>query len=177
MILGRRNCVLLRWSERLLPLRHVMTANLLEFDLEGLAAFCERLGEKRFRATQLFRWIHQRGAASFDDMSDLAKSLREKLKSCAEMKPLAVITQHISGDGTIKWLFDVGGGDAVEAVFIPEDGLELPQDDCRGTDDLPGIEQVLDRAHFCPHQARSEDDAKVVLTHLALLRKRQYFLT
>ncbi len=98
-----------------------MTANLLEFDLEGLAAFCERLGEKRFRATQLFRWIHQRGASSFDDMSDLAKSLREKLKTCAEMKPLVVITQHISGDGTIKWLFDVGGGDAVEAVFIPED--------------------------------------------------------
>lgn len=98
-----------------------MTANLLEFDLEGLAAFCERLGEKRFRATQLFRWIHQRGASSFDDMSDLAKSLREKLKTCAEMKPLAVITQHISADGTIKWLFDVGGGDAVEAVFIPED--------------------------------------------------------
>ncbi|MBX9817061.1 MAG: 23S rRNA (adenine(2503)-C(2))-methyltransferase RlmN, partial [Burkholderiaceae bacterium] len=93
-----------------------MTANLLEFDLEGLAAFCERLGEKRFRATQLFRWIHQRGASSFDDMSDLAKSLREKLKTCAEMKPLTVITQHISGDGTIKWLFDVGGGDAVEAV-------------------------------------------------------------
>ncbi|HCX82651.1 MAG: 23S rRNA (adenine(2503)-C(2))-methyltransferase [Curvibacter sp. RIFCSPHIGHO2_12_FULL_63_18] len=98
-----------------------MTANLLEFDLEGLAAFCERLGEKRFRATQLFRWIHQRGASSFDDMSDLAKSLREKLKTCAEMKPLAVITQHLSGDGTIKWLFDVGAGDAVEAVFIPED--------------------------------------------------------
>jgi len=98
-----------------------MTANLLELDLEGLAAFCERLGEKRFRATQLFRWIHQRGASSFDDMSDLAKSLREKLKTCAEMRPLALITQHISGDGTIKWLFDVGGGDAVEAVFIPED--------------------------------------------------------
>ncbi|TAH11529.1 MAG: 23S rRNA (adenine(2503)-C(2))-methyltransferase RlmN [Curvibacter sp.] len=98
-----------------------MTANLLEFDLDGLAVFCERLGEKRFRATQLFRWIHQRGASSFDDMSDLAKSLREKLKTCAEIKPLSVITQHISDDGTIKWLFDVGAGDAVEAVFIPED--------------------------------------------------------
>ncbi|MDR7305472.1 23S rRNA (adenine(2503)-C(2))-methyltransferase RlmN [Rhodoferax saidenbachensis] len=98
-----------------------MTANLLEFDLEGLAAFCERLGEKRFRATQLFRWIHQRGAADFDTMSDLAKSLREKLKTCAEMRALPVITQHMSADGTIKWLFDVGQGDAVEAVFIPED--------------------------------------------------------
>ena len=61
-----------------------MTANLLDFDLEGLAAFCERLGEKRFRATQLFRWIHQRGAREFDQMSDLAKSLREKLKTSAD---------------------------------------------------------------------------------------------
>ena len=54
-----------------------MTANLLDYDLEGLAAFCERLGEKRFRATQLFRWIHQKGAHDFDQMSDMAKSLRE----------------------------------------------------------------------------------------------------
>ncbi len=98
-----------------------MTANLLDYDLEGLAAFCERLGEKRFRATQLFRWIHQKGANSFDQMSDLAKSLREKLKTTARLEGLAVITQHESADGTIKWLFDVGQGDAVEAVFIPED--------------------------------------------------------
>ncbi len=98
-----------------------MTVNLLDYDLEGLAVFCEKLGEKRFRATQLFRWIHQKGAANFDEMSDLAKSLREKLKVCAHIQPLAVISQHQSGDGTIKWLFDVGGGDAVEAVFIPED--------------------------------------------------------
>jgi 23S rRNA (adenine2503-C2)-methyltransferase len=98
-----------------------MTANLLEFDLEGLAAFCERLGEKRFRATQLFRWIHQRGASDFDQMSDLAKSLREKLKTTAHVAGLQVISQHESADGTVKWLFDVGNGDAVEAVFIPED--------------------------------------------------------
>jgi 23S rRNA (adenine2503-C2)-methyltransferase len=98
-----------------------MTANLLDFDLEGLAAFCERLGEKRFRATQLFRWIHQKGAAGFDEMSDLAKSLREKLKTRAVISPLSVQAQHISSDGTIKWLFDVGGGNAIETVFIPED--------------------------------------------------------
>ncbi|HSI55434.1 MAG: 23S rRNA (adenine(2503)-C(2))-methyltransferase RlmN [Ramlibacter sp.] len=98
-----------------------MTANLLDFDLEGLAAFCEGLGEKRFRATQLFRWIHQRGARDFDQMSDLAKSLREKLRTSARIEGLAVISQHESKDGTIKWLFDVGAGDAVEAVFIPED--------------------------------------------------------
>jgi len=98
-----------------------MTANLLDFDLEGLAAFCERLGEKRFRATQLFRWIHQRGASEFGQMSDLAKSLREKLATTAHVAGLQVISQHKSADGTIKWLFDVGNGDAVEAVFIPED--------------------------------------------------------
>ncbi len=97
------------------------STNLLNFDLDGLAAFCETLGEKRFRATQLFRWIHQRGAADFAQMSDLAKSLRSKLQGCAHVTPLPVLTQNISQDGTIKWLFDVGAGDAVEAVFIPED--------------------------------------------------------
>jgi len=97
------------------------TANLLEFDLEGLAAFCEKLGEKRFRATQLFRWIHQRGAHEFSQMTDLAKSLREKLATTAHIAALPVISQHESADGTIKWLFDVGDGNAVEAVFIPED--------------------------------------------------------
>ncbi len=99
-----------------------MTANLLDYDLEGLAAFCERLGEKRFRATQLFRWVHQKGASQFDQMSDLAKSLREKLKKSAHVQAPNVISQHISADGTIKWLFDVGDGNAVETVFIPEDG-------------------------------------------------------
>ena len=98
-----------------------MTANLLDFDLEGLAAFCERLGEKRFRAMQLFRWIHQKGASDFDEMSDLAKSLREKLKTTAEIKALPLLAQHISLDGTIKWLFDVGSGNAIETVFIPEE--------------------------------------------------------
>jgi 23S rRNA (adenine2503-C2)-methyltransferase len=99
-----------------------MTVNLLGYDLEGLAVFCDRLGEKRYRAVQLFRWIHQRGATQFDEMSDLAKSLREKLKTTAHIKALDVVSQHISSDGTIKWLFDVGGGDAVETVFIPEEG-------------------------------------------------------
>ncbi len=98
-----------------------MTANLLEYDLEGLAAFCERLGEKRFRAVQLFRWIHQKGVANFDEMSDLARSLRQKLIGVAEVRALPVLTQQESRDGTIKWLFDVGDGNAVESVFIPED--------------------------------------------------------
>ncbi|MFO0490770.1 MAG: 23S rRNA (adenine(2503)-C(2))-methyltransferase RlmN, partial [Curvibacter sp.] len=98
-----------------------MTANLLDLDLDGLSVFCERLGEKRYRATQLFRWIHQKGASSFDQMSDLAKSLRQKLITSARIEGLQVISQHISADGTIKWLFDVGDGNAVESVFIPEE--------------------------------------------------------
>ena len=98
-----------------------MTTNLLDLDLDAMAAFCERLGEKRFRATQLFRWIHQRGVSDFDQMSDLAKSLREKLKGCAHVSGLQAISEHASADGTVKWLFDVGGGNAVETVFIPED--------------------------------------------------------
>jgi len=96
--------------------------NLLEFDLPGLTAFCQRLGEKPFRATQLFRWVHQRGQADFSAMSDLAKSLRDKLAGQACVATLPVVSEQASADGTIKWLFDVGGGDAVETVFIPETG-------------------------------------------------------
>lgn len=99
-----------------------MTANLLDFDLEGLARFCAGLSEKRFRAIQLFRWIHQRGVADFFAMTDLARSLRDKLASAACVKGLEVISEQVSSDGTIKWLFDVGDGNAVETVFIPEEG-------------------------------------------------------
>jgi 23S rRNA (adenine2503-C2)-methyltransferase len=98
-----------------------MAVNLLDFDLAGLATYCEGLGEKRFRAVQLYRWIHQRGERDFARMSDLAKSLRARLDGVAEVRDLPVLSEHESGDGTVKWLFDVGGGNAVEAVFIPED--------------------------------------------------------
>ena len=96
-------------------------ANLLEFDRDALAVFCEQLGEKRFRATQLFRWIHQKGAADFAQMSDLAKSLRDKLAGRAVIDAMPVISEQASSDGTIKWLFDAGAGNAIETVFIPED--------------------------------------------------------
>lgn len=98
----------------------VMVANLLDYDLDGLAAFCGQLGEKRFRATQLFRWIHQKGVADFGQMTDLAKSLRDKLTGSAQVLSPKVVSRHDSADGTIKWLFDVGAGDVIETVFIPE---------------------------------------------------------
>ena len=96
------------------------SVNLLDFDLDALAAWCGAQGEKRFRAVQLFRWIHQKGESDFAQMSDLAKSLRDKLAARAVVQPLKVISEQVSTDGTVKWLFDVGGGDAVETVFIPE---------------------------------------------------------
>lgn len=95
--------------------------NLLDYDPDGLAAYCASLNEKPFRARQLQRWIHQMGAADFDGMTDLAKSLREKLRTRAEIRAPQAITDHTSTDGTRKWLLDVGQGNAVETVYIPEE--------------------------------------------------------
>jgi len=95
--------------------------NLLDFDLDALTRWCAAQGEKRFRAVQLFRWLHQKGESDFARMSDLARSLRDKLAGAATVQALPVISEQASADGTVKWLFDVGGGNAVETVFIPED--------------------------------------------------------
>ena len=98
-----------------------MTTNLLDFDADGLAAWFGARGEKPFRARQVSHWMHQRFVSDFADMSDVAKSLREKLMAQAEIAVPAVISDHIARDGTRKWLLNVGNGNAVEAVFIPED--------------------------------------------------------
>lgn len=100
-----------------------MTApvNLLDFDPAGFIAYCDELGEKAFRAKQLQRWIHQFGESDFARMTDLAKSLREKMSRCAEVRAPSAISDHISSDGTRKWLIDVGQGNAVETVYIPEE--------------------------------------------------------
>ena len=98
-----------------------MPQNLLDFDLEGLTAWFAELGEKPFRAKQVFRWIHQSGVADFVQMTDIAKSLREKLAGQAEIRVPGIKLAHASADGTRKWLFDVGVGNGIETVFIPED--------------------------------------------------------
>lgn len=97
-----------------------MTVNLLNFDLESLTAFCESRGEKRFRAIQLFRWIHQKGATDFNQMTNLARSFRGKLLESACIQAPQVVSRSNSADGTIKWLFDIGGENLIETVFIPE---------------------------------------------------------
>jgi 23S rRNA (adenine2503-C2)-methyltransferase len=97
-----------------------MSVNLLDFDGDQLASFVLGLGEKPFRARQLKRWMHRFGESDFSRMSDLAKSLREKLSGAAEVLPPRIISDSAARDGTRKWLLDVGAGNAVEAVFIPE---------------------------------------------------------
>ncbi|EGY52849.1 23S rRNA (adenine(2503)-C(2))-methyltransferase RlmN [Neisseria shayeganii] len=97
-----------------------MKTNLLNYDLQGLTNHFAQMGEKPFRARQVMRWMHLGGAADFDDMTDLAKSLRAKLKDRAEVGVPDLMTAQKSRDGTRKWLLDVGTGNGVETVFIPE---------------------------------------------------------
>lgn len=94
--------------------------NLLDYDLPGLAAYFAELGEKPFRAKQVMRWMHHFGAADFAEMSDLAKSLREKLEQRATVTPPSMMAEQASADGTRKWLLDVGSMNGVETVFIPD---------------------------------------------------------
>ena len=98
-----------------------MTVNLLGLDHEALKGFCAGLGEKPFRARQLLRWIHQAGVDDFSAMTDMAKPLRERLAQSATITVPRVLRDTTAADGTRKWLLDVGTGNAIEAVFIPEE--------------------------------------------------------
>ena len=97
-----------------------MTQNLLNFDAEQMTAWFAEQGEKPFRAKQVLRWLHKAGESDFDAMSDLAQSLRSKLKLTACVQSPQVVREETATDGTHKWLLDVGIGNAVETVFIPE---------------------------------------------------------
>lgn len=94
--------------------------DLLGLDADGLAQRCADWGQKPFRARQLMRWIHQRGEHDFEAMSDLAKDFRASLAVRARVAAPAVVSDRAAADGTRKWLLDVGAGNAIETVFIPE---------------------------------------------------------
>ena len=96
--------------------------NLLGLDAQGMERLFAIIGEKPFRARQVLKWIHRRGAADFGAMTDIAKDLRAKLAAVATIEPPVVIGDGTAADGTRKWLLKVDGANAVEAVFIPEDG-------------------------------------------------------
>lgn len=95
--------------------------NLMGLDQKALAELIAGWGDKPFRAKQLSRWIHQRGVADFQEMTDLALAFRERLNTQCTVSGLPVLSRHVARDHTHKWLFDVGAGNAVETVFIPED--------------------------------------------------------
>jgi 23S rRNA (adenine2503-C2)-methyltransferase len=95
--------------------------NLLNFNLPALTAWFAQQGEKPFRAKQVYRWIHRQGADNFEVMSDIAKDLRAKLQAIAEIRAPGIKWEKKSEDGTVKWLLDVGTGNGIEMVFIPED--------------------------------------------------------
>ena len=94
--------------------------NLLGLSVSKLGDFFEQLGEKRFRATQMVKWIHQMGECDFDQMTNLSKSLREKLHESAEVCLPEVVSCQDSIDGTRKCLIKVEGGSCIEMVYIPE---------------------------------------------------------
>jgi 23S rRNA (adenine2503-C2)-methyltransferase len=100
-------------------------ANLEKVNLMGLPeakliAFFESIGEKKFRAIQVMKWIHQLGADNFDDMTNVSKDLRSKLKNIAEIRLPEVVQQFDSTDGTRKFLIRVSGGSVIETVYIPD---------------------------------------------------------
>ena len=94
--------------------------NLLGYSLKSLEDFFDSIEEPKFRAKQLIKWIHQKGVLDFDEMSDLNKNLREKLKSIALIKPPQIEEVHKSSEGTIKYLIKLESGSMVEMVRIPE---------------------------------------------------------
>ncbi|AQT59233.1 23S rRNA (adenine(2503)-C(2))-methyltransferase RlmN [Cellvibrio sp. PSBB023] len=94
--------------------------NLLGLPEAKLVAFFESIGEKKFRAIQVMKWIHQLGADNFEDMTNVSKDLRAKLKNIAEIRLPEVVQQFDSTDGTRKFLIRVSGGSVIETVFIPD---------------------------------------------------------
>ncbi|WP_207063750.1 23S rRNA (adenine(2503)-C(2))-methyltransferase RlmN [Motiliproteus sp. SC1-56] len=94
--------------------------NLLGLSKPKLEAFFESIGEKKFRATQVMKWIHQAGVDSFDDMTNVSKALRAKLEAIAEIREPEVVLEDISSDGTRKWVIRMEGGSSVETVLIPD---------------------------------------------------------
>lgn len=94
--------------------------NLLGLNQQALQLFFEKIGETRFRATQLLKWVHHHGICDFEVMTDLGKTLRAKLLDIAKIEAPAVAVDRVSDDGTRKWLLQLGDGNSIETVFIPD---------------------------------------------------------
>ncbi len=97
-----------------------MKTNLLDLDRAGLMDFFSARGEKAFRATQLMKWIYGQGVTDFEAMTNISKGLRADLQSCAELRLPVVVSDHLSDDGSRKWLLQLDDGNCIETVYIPE---------------------------------------------------------
>ncbi len=100
---------------------HIEKTNLLGLNRQDMEAFFTNLGEKAFRVSQVTKWIHQLNVDNFDDMTNISKALRAQLKEKACIKPLNVIVDQISKDGTRKWVMGLDDNNRIEAVYIPEE--------------------------------------------------------
>ena len=96
--------------------------NLLGLSLRQMEQFFLDIGEKKFRAQQVLKWVHHAGVTDIGEMTNLGKALREKLLAIAEVRPPEIVSQHDSTDGTRKWVIRVDGGGLIETVLIPEAG-------------------------------------------------------
>ncbi|MEF8792925.1 23S rRNA (adenine(2503)-C(2))-methyltransferase RlmN [Thiohalorhabdus sp.] len=121
-------------------------ADLVGLDRPGLEAFFADIGEKPFRAKQVMQWLHQRGVSDFETMTDLPKALRTRLAEEVGLTEPRVLSEQRSFDGTIKWLLGMGDGNAVEAVFIPEDDHRSVSPDQK---DLVGAPKGGHRGTLC----------------------------
>lgn len=108
-----------------------MSLNLLGLNRGQFEALCAEMGEKPFRARQMMRWMHQAGVADFNEMTDVSRGFRERIGVSAVVSAPPVLRDTTAPDGTRKWLFDVGTGNAIESVYIPEGDHD---------DDSPGFE-------------------------------------
>ncbi len=116
--------------------------DLRSMSLEELAVLVERMGEKPFRARQLFRWIHHRGAASLEEMTDLPRAFRERLARETRLTTLAVDAVQRSSDGTRKYRLRTGDGKFIEAVYMPEEPGPEAFDPEADDEDEPGRKRV-----------------------------------
>jgi 23S rRNA (adenine2503-C2)-methyltransferase len=102
--------------------QEVRKTNLMDLNRQELEAFFTARGEKRFRAAQLMKWIHGRGVADFDAMTDIGKGLRADLRETAEIRLPEIVADQLSDDGSRKWLLRLADGNCIETVYIPEAG-------------------------------------------------------
>ncbi|HEY1078394.1 MAG TPA: 23S rRNA (adenine(2503)-C(2))-methyltransferase RlmN [Fontimonas sp.] len=96
--------------------------NLFGLDRAQLRESFAQMGEKPFRADQVMQWIYRRGSDSFDDMTNISKDLRQRMAQHFFIRTPELVTEQVSADGTRKWVLRLDGGNAIETVYIPEEG-------------------------------------------------------